>query len=249
MRSESRFTATDSTQAKLSIVAVAVAIIAVTAALVGSDLMTASSLPRIERILAEAPPTPTPEAVAAPVQAAAAYGGPPADECPQMNNPGGGLNWGPTKERGPFATGGTIHMPTLGVEAPIVKVGIDGESKMVVPHNARDVAWLDRGGIPGYTNNVVMAGHIRYSGVNGSFMRIGSLRPGDEVVLKMNGETRRYRVVWACLFSRSTERASQIMGQTSVPSITMISCGGVWDAAAGTHSSRWAVRAEEVSTG
>lgn len=234
----------DTTRGWVSVVAIGVATLAVTAALVGTDVMTAASLPRIERIRAVAPPTP--EAKPVPARPADAVGGPPSDECPQMDNPGGGLNWGPTKERGPSPTGGTIALPTLGVEAPVVKVGIDGESRMVVPSNARDVAWLDRGGIPGYTNNVVLAGHISYSRVAGSFMRIGSLRPGDEVVLEMNGETLRYRVTWACLFNRNTDRASQIMGYTDVPSLTLISCGGGWDAAAGTHSGRWAVRAEQV---
>lgn len=237
-------TETDTTPGWLSAVAIGVAILAVTAALVGSDVMTASSLPRVERIQAVAPPTPEPKPVA--VRPADTVGGPPSDECPQMDNPGGGLKWGPTKDRGPFATGGTIAMPTLGVEAPVVKVGIDGENKMVVPTNARDVAWLDRGGIPGYTNNLVLAGHISYSRVSGSFMRIGSLRPGDEIVLKMNGEKLRYRVTWACLFGRNTDRASQIMGYTDVPSVTLISCGGGWDAAARTHTGRWAVRAEQV---
>jgi sortase (surface protein transpeptidase) len=245
MQSDSQNRSVSTTPAWLSVVALAVAVVAVAAALVGSDVMTgAVALPRVERIRAEAPPTPTPEPEVV-VQAARAVGGPPSNECPQMNNPGGRLNWGPTKERGPFPTGGSIHLPTLGVQAPVVRVGIDGENRMIVPDNARDVAWLDRGGIPGYTNNVVLAGHIAYSRVAGSFMRIGSLRPGDEIVLKMNGETRRYRVIWTCLFGRNTDRAAQIMGYTDVPSVTLISCGGGWDAAARTHSGRWAVRAEQ----
>jgi sortase (surface protein transpeptidase) len=164
-----------------------------------------------------------------------------------MHNPGGQLNWGPTSQQGPTPTGGRIHLPTLGVDAPVVKVGIDGDNKMVVPHNASDVAWLDRGGIPGYTNNVVMAGHISYSRVAGSFMHIGNLRPGDKVSVEMNGHTYHYRVQWTCLFGRSTDRASQIMGYTTKPSLTMISCGGGWDAGAGTHTGRYAVRAELVS--
>jgi sortase (surface protein transpeptidase) len=82
--------------------------------------------------------------------------------------------------------------------------------------------------------------------VSGSFMRIGSLRPGDEVRMDMNGKHYSYRVTFVCLFGRETDRASQIMGYTEKPSLTLISCGGGWDAGAGTHSGRYAVRAELV---
>jgi sortase (surface protein transpeptidase) len=168
-----------------------------------------------------------------------------APECPEMNNPGG-IDWSPSKDPGPDPTDGSVQLPTLGVNAPIVRVGIDSEYHMVVPHNARDVAWLDQGGIPGSTNNVVLAGHIAYSHVAGSFFRIGDLRPRDDVLLKMDGKTWHYKVVWNCSFARdaSADLALKIMGYTDVPSVTLISCGGGWDPVARTHTRRTAVRAE-----
>ena len=39
---------------------------------------------------------------------------------------------------------------------------------------------------------------------------------------------------------------SRVMGYTDTPSITLISCGGVWDPSAGTHDKRVAVRGELV---
>jgi sortase (surface protein transpeptidase) len=184
---------------------------------------------------------PKPGLVVAPIAVAAH----PAPECPQMNNPGGRLQWGPTTQLGPDQTNGTIDLPTLGVRAPIVRVGIDGQARMVVPTNARDVAWLDRGGIPGYTHNVVLAGHIDYSRIPGSFMRIAELRPGDEIAFAMDGRQHTYHVVWTCAFPRETDRAEQIMGYTDKPSLTLITCGGSFDSSAGTHSLRVVVRAEE----
>ena len=44
----------------------------------------------------------------------------------------------------------------LGVKAPIVRVGVNSAG-MVIPHNAREVAWLDQGPFPGHTNNAVLA--------------------------------------------------------------------------------------------
>ncbi len=198
--------------------------------------------PAIERVRAEVVATPTPKTV--PHIAVAARD--PSPECAQMNNPGGRLRWGPSGAPNPIPTNGVVKLPSIGVEAPIFRVGIDAESKMVVPRNARDVAWLDRGGIPGYTNNVVLAGHIAYSRVAGSFSRIGTLREGDVIEIKIGAKHLKYRVVWNCLFGRNTDRADQIMGYTDEPSLTLISCGGGWDAGARTHSGRIAVRAEQI---
>jgi LPXTG-site transpeptidase (sortase) family protein len=167
-------------------------------------------------------------------------------ECPEMDNPGG-LPWKRTANAGPFPTGGSVVLPSLRVDAPIVKVGVGMDGQMVVPRNARDVAWLDQGGIPGDTNNVVIAGHISYSRQAGSFFRLRELAKGDNVTVAMGGKHYKYRVVWNCFFDRNTTHAAQIMGKTDVPSVTLISCGGVFDSAARTHSQRIAVRAEMYS--
>ena len=117
---------------------------------------------------------------------------------------------------------------------------------VVRAQRARRRVGRSAGGIPGHANNVLLAGHILYSRVQGSFGRIGQLKKGDEIRLDIGGKKLRYRVIWNCLFSRNTDRAEQIMGYTEKPSVTLISCGGGWDAAAGTHSGRIAVRAEQI---
>jgi sortase (surface protein transpeptidase) len=184
----------------------------------------------IERVVAPKPPA-----------AAVAAG------CPEMNNPGGRLDWTPVSDPGPVPTNGTVTLPSLRVTAPIVRVGIDADRLMVVPSNARDVGWLDQGGIPGRTNNVVLAGHIRYSGAAGTFSRLGELQPGAFVVVSIDERHLVYRVVWNCQFERDTNLVDHIMGYTKAPSVTLISCGGVFDTAARTHTERIAVRAELVS--
>jgi len=166
--------------------------------------------------------------------------------CPQMVNPGGRLDWTPTTDAGPFATNGSIVLPTLRVEAPIVRVKVSMKGDMVVPTNARDIAWFDQGPFPGKTNNIVLAGHIDYNGALGSFNGLQRLHPGDTVAVNMNGKTWAFEVKWSCLFDRNTNLADRIMGYTQMPSVTLISCGGVWDPSAGTHDKRIAVRGELI---
>jgi LPXTG-site transpeptidase (sortase) family protein len=169
-------------------------------------------------------------------------------ECPQLDNAGGRMKWVPSANAGPWPTDGKVAIPSLGVDAPIVKVGVDTSAQMVVPKNARDVAWLDQGEVPrGPTQNLVLAGHINYSRRAGSFSRIQSMRAGDIVNVTLNGKNLIYRVVWTCLFDRQTTQAARIMGYTENPSVTLISCGGVFDRRARTHNKRVAVRAELIS--
>lgn len=170
-----------------------------------------------------------------------------AQGCPQLTNPGGQMDWTPKLDAAPVPTNGSVQLPALGVDAPIVKVGIDHSERMVVPNNARDIAWLDQGGFPGRTRNVVLAGHISYNRVAGSFNRIKDLQPGDEVTVTVGEKVLRYRITWNCSFAQDTTLTEHIMGYTHRPSLTLISCGGVFDTAARTHTQRIVVRAEQIT--
>ena len=165
--------------------------------------------------------------------------------CPELTNPGG-LDWRPATDPGPHPTNGTISVPALHVDAPIVKVGVASNGKMVVPRNPRDVAWLHQGAFPSETQNAVLAGHVSYSGTPGVFSRLRELKPGSGVSVEIDGERWRFRVTWNCLFDRDTALAAKIMGRTDVVSVTLISCGGVFDRGARTHTKRIAVRGELV---
>jgi sortase (surface protein transpeptidase) len=166
-------------------------------------------------------------------------------ECPEMTNPGGGLDWEPSKDPGPDPTSYKVELPTLGRTQPIVRVGIDKDGKMVVPKNAKDVAWLDQGPIPGRTKNVVLAGHINYSGQSGAFNGIGGMKKREDIYLVLkNGKKMHFKVAWNCTFPRDTKYAEQIMGNTKVTSVTLVSCGGTYNSSEGTHDKRIVVRGE-----
>lgn len=182
-------------------------------------------------------PEPTPHVTPYPRQAA---------NCPQMTNPGGGIRWEKSADAGPWPTDGAVAIPALGVEAPIVKVGVGMTGEMVVPRNAGDAAWLDQGPYPGQTKNVVLAGHISWNRVRGAFASIGDLEVGDQVVVSMDGKDRTFEVKWNCAFPFNSDFAEQIMGKTLQPSVTLITCGGTFDASRGTHNQRIVVRAELV---
>lgn len=194
----------------------------------------------LERVVAAAP-APTPTSDPAPRTPS------PSPECESLDNPGGGLRWMPSSDAGPWPTDASVALPTLGVDAPVVRVGVGTDGEMVVPDSAQDVAWFHQGKFPGRTQNAVLAGHISWGGQPGVFARLGDLREGDPVVAQIDGERWEFWVTWTCAFDRDTPRAEQIMGRTSVPSVTLVTCGGTFDRRAGTHTDRIVVRAELAS--
>ena len=165
--------------------------------------------------------------------------------CPQLANPGG-LSWVPSANAGPWPTDGTVSIPALATTAAVVRVAVDATGRMPVPPVAGQVAWLDQGGVPGRTNNLVLAGHVTWQGMPGAFHRIGDLVPNDMVVLSIGGRRLTFRVTWVCEFPQATKLAAQIMGHTLVPSVTLITCAGGWDTEAGTHYERMVARAELI---
>lgn len=186
--------------------------------------------------------TPVPVVTPAPPPAVAETEGFP--DHPPLDNPGGGLLWVPSADAGPWRTNGTIALPSLGVSAPIVRVGVDRSGQMVTPRNARDVAWLDQGPLPGRTQNVVLAGHRNWSGRTGSFDGLARLRPGDPVTVSMDDRTWTFAVTWVRLYDPKQAPADKLMGRTDRPTVTLITCGGSFDRSVRHYRGRMIARAE-----
>jgi len=126
---------------------------------------------------------------------------------------------------------------------------VDG--KMQDPTTPWIVAWYDDSAPPGTGSNAVFAGHVSTpEGEPAIFARLGELRRGDEVIVLCRGGKRyRYRVMWARAYS--AERSAtwvELTGPTDGEVVTLITCAGAWDAAAGTYRERLVVRAALVTT-
>ena len=115
------------------------------------------------------------------------------------------------------------------------------------------VSWYEKTARLGERGNTVMSGHLDYWGVGPAvFYNLSDLEQGDEIrVTAENGRVFSYRVTWARLYhldELSSRTITTIVGPTSTPSLTLITCGGPFDEATGQYLARFVVRAELVST-
>jgi LPXTG-site transpeptidase (sortase) family protein len=141
-----------------------------------------------------------------------------------------------------------IVMPSLGIDAPIVTLGIDGNGAMLSPDNPVDVAWYSFSALPGEGSNVVMAGHLDYVNYGPAvFYRLKDARPGEEVHLSLvDGTTARYRVLDVTSYDEATAPVQEIVGPTDREIVTLITCGGAFDPLAREYNKRVVLRAERI---
>jgi LPXTG-site transpeptidase (sortase) family protein len=137
----------------------------------------------------------------------------------------------------------------IGVDAPLTVRGVDENGDMEVPSDPEDVAWYDFSARPGEGGNVVLSGHVDYRGYGPAVLaRLDELERGDMVELHAaDGSIFRYGVTVTVSYEAESAPAEQIVGPTARETVTLITCGGRFDQAAGQYSHRLIVRAERLS--
>lgn len=134
----------------------------------------------------------------------------------------------------------TIELKSLGVNGPVVPVGTEADGAMGTPSNARDIAWW-KGIRPG-EGNALFAGHVKYSGVLGTFNQLKALKPGDQVKVSGEGQSLTFAVTWVKQVPADTNPA-EFFAHQPIPVVTLITCGGVFDTSIRHHVDRVVVRA------
>jgi LPXTG-site transpeptidase (sortase) family protein len=137
-----------------------------------------------------------------------------------------------------------LVIPNIGVDAPIVVLGLLPDGTMDSPNGPDDVAWYTFSAKPGQIGNVVMAGHLDYyPNLQGVFWHLSELRPGDEVQLVMEDNTVvKYVVETVAEYDEATAPVQDIVGPTSKESITLITCSGSFDPSSLHYNRRLVVR-------
>jgi sortase (surface protein transpeptidase) len=119
-----------------------------------------------------------------------------------------------------------VRIPALHVAADIVPVGLNSSGAMVVPPVAV-VGWYDLGPAPGELGPAVLAGHVNYDGVAGTFANIGDLRPGDTVTVTDDaGTDRTWRVYDVLQFPKTAFDTAAVFGDTAGPELRLVTCSG-----------------------
>ncbi len=138
---------------------------------------------------------------------------------------------------------GSIQIPSLGLDAPILPVGEDQYGAMQAPgpgHPASDPIWATAfwwklGAQPGQPGNAVLAGHVdRNDGSHAIFWNLGQIQPGDLITITtQSGQTLRFQVTNVEAFDNpdggpNDPVIQRVFGPASTANLNLITCYGSW---------------------
>ena len=144
---------------------------------------------------------------------------------------------------------------SLGVNAPVVEMGMDDENVPYVPLNAEDVAWYDFSPRPGDGGNTVFAAHINWGSTPGVFADLDDLQPGEIIrLISEDGVEYTYEVFDNFSVDPTDSDSLKVLAPTPTDTITLVSCAGTWvpdpddERLGGSYTDRIIVKAERVDT-
>lgn len=130
-----------------------------------------------------------------------------------------------------------LTIPKLLVSASIVPVGVDRGILAVPPDPAR-IGWWSSSALAGSTTgSVVLDGHVDSAVAGaGALFRLTALTSGDRLVLTTSaGARHRYRVTGRRVYLKTGGLPTDLFTRDGPPRLVVITCGGPFDAAAGSY--------------
>lgn len=146
----------------------------------------------------------------------------------------------------PVARPVRLTIPAIGVQTPLVSLGLAADGMLQVPSTAAVAGWYTGGPRPGAIGPAVIAGHIDSRAGPGVFFRLGELHPGDRVYIRRaDGTLAVFRVASVQVYPKDRFPSLAVYGPTPDAELRLITCGGTFDAARGSYLSNVVVYATE----
>jgi hypothetical protein len=91
----------------------------------------------------------------------------------------------------PVAEPARLRLASIGVDAPVTRLGTLPDGSVEVPSRWEDVGWYGGGPRPGEPGPAVLLGHVDSKAGPAVFARLGELQPGDVVEVEDAGGGRK----------------------------------------------------------
>ena len=116
------------------------------------------------------------------------------------------------------------------MQSSIVDLGQNADGTVEVPSRFHLVGWYKFAVSPGQVGPSVFLGHVDSQSGPGVFYRLGQLRIGDRVVVKRrDGRSVVFAITGVREYSKASFPSIDVYGNTSTPTIRLVTCGGAFD--------------------
>ena len=152
------------------------------------------------------------------------------------------LDNGVVPSSGPrFDTQWELILPSAGIRAAVVQVGLTADGAMGSPDNPFVVGWFNRSALPGESGNALLGGHRDYQDRDGNIdvgvcWKLDDTSVGDQLIMFDEAQNRYYvyDIVDKATIRPDSKEAIKYLSQTRESVITLITCSGDFDKE--THS-------------
>lgn len=134
----------------------------------------------------------------------------------------------------------SIDIPAIGVHSEMQQVGLTAEHTLEVPAPGPlydQAAWYKHSATPGAIGPAIVIGHVD-SATDGPsvFYHLGTLRPGDEVlVTRSDGTVAIFTVDSVRRYPKADFPTDLVYGPTNHAALRLITCGGTFDRSASSY--------------
>jgi hypothetical protein len=146
----------------------------------------------------------------------------------------------------------SVTIPAIGVNSELLHLGVNADGSLQVPSlstRSGEAAWYKYSATPGQIGASVIEGHVDSYQGPAVFFRLGALRPGDRVDVRLaDGVTAVFRVTGVRRYLKSRFPAKTVYGATEYAALRLITCGGSFDYATGHYRGSTVVFASLASS-
>jgi sortase (surface protein transpeptidase) len=143
----------------------------------------------------------------------------------------------------PAAPPTRLLIPVIGVNAVVESVGLDAQGRIAAPSVPANVGWYHSGVAPGDAGDALIDGHLDWTSGPAVFWHLGNLRIGDQVMVVRADGSRVQFVIDSTSVVPYNASEDGLFTATGPPSMSLITCAGVWDRQRGTYLQRLLVHA------
>jgi sortase (surface protein transpeptidase) len=135
-----------------------------------------------------------------------------------------------------------IVIPAIGVSAPVIPLGLNGDKTLELPQNFSHTGWWTGGPEPGERGPAVIVGHVDSRRGPAVFHRLRALRPGDRITVVLKDRSRvRFVVRSMKAFPKDRFPTKLVYGKTKQPTLRLVTCDGRFDRSSGHYVDNYIV--------
>jgi len=140
-----------------------------------------------------------------------------------------------------------VRIPSMGIDGGVQPTGVNKAGELAVPDDAKTLVWYRYGPPPGAAGSAVIAGHLDWKGVLGTFNSLVSASVGEHVTVSYDDGSERSFVVRSVeLVDKPAVAVNGVFAKDGESVLRLVTCGGEYNRAVRRYYSNVIVTAVPV---